>query len=423
MRVWLITVGEPLPTDGANDRLLRTGTLADLLVARGHEVIWWTSTFDHARKRQRFNTNTSIAVNGRFQINLLHSIRYQKNVSLWRLINHYGIARNFWRLARSESQPDIIVCSLPTLELSLAAAKYGAQKRVPVVLDIRDLWPDTFLEIIPSWGRWPVRLALSPLYKVLGSACSGAAAITGITASFVEWGIGYAKRGRTRYDRDFPLGYSETVPTEEAVMKVERFWKERGVSKENCKFIVCFVGTMGRQFDLETVIEAARRLESEGRRFQFILCGSGDNLSFYKHLGEGCENIVFPGWVGAVEIWTLMRMSAVGLAPYRSSGSFMASIPNKPIEYLSAGIPVVSSLKGTLEELLSSRDCGITYANGDADELVNILNDLYDHPERCNALSANAYRLYRERFIAEKVYGEMIDYLEELVGVQRGRGD
>ncbi|GAI08595.1 unnamed protein product, partial [marine sediment metagenome] len=52
MRIWLITIGEPLPSDNNNDRLYRTGILAKLLIQRGHEVVWWTSTFDHVRKIQ-----------------------------------------------------------------------------------------------------------------------------------------------------------------------------------------------------------------------------------------------------------------------------------------------------------------------------------------------------------------------------------
>jgi hypothetical protein len=51
MRVWLITVGgEPLPIDGTNERLRRTGILANTIIKRKHKIIWWTSTFDHVIK-------------------------------------------------------------------------------------------------------------------------------------------------------------------------------------------------------------------------------------------------------------------------------------------------------------------------------------------------------------------------------------
>ena len=55
--------------------------------------------------------------------------------------------------------------------------------------------------------------------------------------------------------------------------------------------------------------------------------------------------MLFPGWVNKPEIWILMRIAQVGLAPYRSTEDFIISIPNKAIEYMSAGLPVISSLK------------------------------------------------------------------------------
>lgn len=407
-----------MPTDGAHVRLLRTGTLASILVARGHEVVWWTSTFDHARKRARFNADTLIDISNRFRINLLHSVPYRKNVSVSRIVNHCGVARKFLRLAGSDPKPDLILCSLPTLELSSAATEYGKERCIPVVLDVRDLWPDLFVESVPVWGQRIVRLLLYPMFAAVRSACSKAAAITGVTPAFVDWGVSYANRPRTHLDRDFPLGYSNKVPSKEAIMEAERFWEKQGVTKSKHEFITCFFGTMGRQFELETAIEGARRLKLQNRPFRFILCGSGENLAFYKRLANGCENVVFPGWVGAAEIWTLMRMSSVGLAPYRSSSNFINNLPNKPIEYLSAGLPIVSSLKGILKDLLSNYDCGVSYENGNGERLASALSCLYDQPERLRTLSENARALYQEKFVAEKVYGEMSDYLEEVAGTK-----
>jgi hypothetical protein len=129
LRIWLITIGEPLPIDGANDRLHRSGMLAILLVSKGHEVVWWTSTFDHARKKQRFNIDTSIEINDCFNIRLLRSVNYKKNMSINRIINHYMLARKFSKLARLESRPDIILCSFPPIELSVVATRYGKERK------------------------------------------------------------------------------------------------------------------------------------------------------------------------------------------------------------------------------------------------------------------------------------------------------
>lgn len=414
MNIWLITVGEPLPTDGTNNRLLRTGILANLLVSKGHKVVWWTSTFDHKNKKERFNKDTTVDINDRYRIKLLHSVSYSNNISIRRVINHWWIAQKFNRLAESEPKPDIILCSLPTLELSLNAAEYGKKRGVPVVLDVRDLWPDIFLELVPVWGQWFLKLLLFPMFKTVNTACNRATAITGITQTFVDWGVNYANRISSNSDTDFPLGYNSETPSTESITEAERFWAKYGIKKDNDEFIACFFGTIGRQFELETVIEAARQIKTVNRSFRFVLCGTGDNFTYYKNLAKDCESIVFPGWVGEAEIWTLMRMSAVGLAPYRNIKNFTMNLPNKPIEYLSAGLPIVSGLSGVLKDLLSTYDCGVTYDSSNVNDLVSVLINLDDHRDRLKVMSKNASTLFKEKYVAENVYKDMINYLESI---------
>ncbi len=151
MKVWLVTVGEPLPVDGDNPRLMRTGILSGLLAAGGHEVLWWTSAFDHVRKRHRCAGDAETAAFG-YRIRMLHGGGYRKNVSVARFLDHRDVARKFRGFAGSEPRPDVILCSLPTVELCVEAVRYGGRERVPVVLDVRDLWPDLIAELAPDGG-------------------------------------------------------------------------------------------------------------------------------------------------------------------------------------------------------------------------------------------------------------------------------
>lgn len=415
MHVWLITVGERLPTDGPDERLFRTGILAKLLVKRGHRVVWWTSSFDHVRKRHRFSTDKYLDINERFRIWFLHSIAYKNNVSLSRALNHYEIARKFKRYAETSPVPDVILCSLPTLELSLAAAEFGKRKKVPVVLDIRDLWPDIFLDVVPKWGRGFAKLALFPAFQMLRRACSKARAIVGITPGFVKWGVRNAGRSQNNLDRDFPFAYVAEPPSEIQLTKASKFWHEHQVKKENGEFTVCYVGSAGRVVKLDPVLEAARILQMGQRRIRFVLCGNHDQ---YKRMAEHCKNILFPGWIGASEIWILMRRASVGLLPYTSRRDFEQSIPNKVIEYISAGLPVLSSVRGDLGRFIEKNNIGMTYYEDTPDTLVNTLCTLYDNPELLKSQSTNAYSLYKAHFVAENVYNDMIDYLEQVGGLK-----
>lgn len=116
MRIWLVTIGEPLPCDGnGGERLYRAGILSAMLAQRGHEVVWWTSTFDHARKQQRFPTDATLRLESGVLLKLLHGCGYTRNVSLRRLIDHAILARKFTRQAEGMPSPDVVLCSLPPL--------------------------------------------------------------------------------------------------------------------------------------------------------------------------------------------------------------------------------------------------------------------------------------------------------------------
>ncbi len=412
--IWIIKTAEPVPTDGADVKLMRAGYLAELLSRQSHNVIWWTSTVNHQNKTQRFTRHTTLKVGDTLTIQFIYAPLYQSSVSLSRLYNQYLTARAFLRLAEEAKRPDVILCSLPTLDLCEAALQYGKKYQVPVIIDVRDLWPDAFMKYAPAPLKPLWHFLLTPLFNKVRRICSGAAAIVGISEHFVDWGIAYAQRQRTELDRCFPFGYSESKPDVRAIEAAEQKWKNLGVKKEPGIFVACFFGYFGWHFELELVIQSAKILGAGSRQFIFVLCGSGDKLEYYQNLARDCPHVILPGWVGAAEIWTLMRKSSVGLAPYKESATFRLNMPNKPIEYMSAGLPVVSSLKGVLSEVLETYQCGRTYQPGDVQGLVAILNDLYDNPLKLKTMSNNAYKLFQEKYTAEKVYNDMAKLIEQV---------
>lgn len=417
MRVWLVTVGEPLPTDGnGGERLHRTGTFAALLARSGHEVVWWTSTFDHVRKQHRFSTDTTVRLDNGILLKLLNGCGYTRNVSIRRLIDHATLARKFERQAEGVSRPDVILCSLPTLDLSVAATRYGKAHDVPVIVDVRDLWPDIFLEVAPHWARPLFNLALAPMWQQARIACRDTFAITGNSPKFVEWGLKFAQRSASEMDRHFPFGYEDSsVISDDAQEHAKQFWSAFGLHEGCPEFTICFFGTFSNQFDLETVIDSALMLEAEGARVRFVLCGTGERLGALKARACGSSSVIFPGWVGRAEIWMLMAISDVGIAPYRNHAGFIGNLPNKPIEYMAGGLPVLSGLQGYLEELLERHQCGLNYAPGNARALCKVIVQLMGDSDLLTTMSTNAHRLYSEEFTASTVYDKMMRYLQDVI--------
>jgi glycosyltransferase involved in cell wall biosynthesis len=112
-------------------------------------------------------------------------------------------------------------------------------------------------------------------------------------------------------------------------------------------------------------------------------------------------------------MYVLMRRSAVGLDPLPERYDFMASINNKAIEYMSSGLPLLSTpRKGVLFDLLSGERCGMSYDAADAVGLAALVCRLVSEPGLQTAMAENSRRVFVERFTAEKVCAEMAEHFE-----------
>ena len=416
LSIWLITIGEPLPIDGRRDRSWRTGLLAEVLAARGHDVLWWTSTVDHFRKQFFVEGEPRVSSRIGVPIQFLRGALYRRNLSLSRLVNHAQIARRFAALARRESPPDIIVCSFPTIELSREAVRYGAAAGVPVILDVRDLWPDIFLDVVPRAAKWLTRLALRALFADTQYALSRCDAVLGVSDAYLEWGLRKAGRSASTSDRTFPLGYRPTAWSQRDASSVDERLRAAGV--ESDLPLVTFAGTFGRTYDLRTVIEAAVQLrESHGQRVHFVLCGAGERDAQWRARATG-RDVTFTGWLPAPELAYLLAKSSLGLAAY--SANAPQGIPNKVIEYLAASLPVLSCLPGECRDLLSSAHCGAYYEAENPAALAAAIRAALADRERLVAMRAAARALFEQRFSSDTVYADMADHLERIAGRSAG---
>lgn len=419
MRVWILTVGEPLPNDTEQNRPWRSALTAGLLAERGHDVTWWVSTWDHFRKKLVQKGGASLQLGPRYRMLFLHGRSYQRNISWQRIANHVQIARHFRQLAPDQPRPDLILCSLPTLELPREAVRYGKSRGVPVVLDIRDLWPDFSEDLLPRWLRPCARPFLAPLRRDLVEACRGAAAIIGNSPMFVDWGVKHAGRAITPDDRFFPHAYSPSVVADAQLAQAAAYWEELGVRADDGLLNVCFLGTINRTaFDFDTVLAAAEPLADKAR---FIICGAGNDRNRLQGLVPRSNHIFFPGWVDEPRLQALLTRSHLGLAPYRDRRNFLENLPNKFIEYLWAGAPPVTCLGGYPRQLLDQHDCAYFYEQEQPRSLTEVIAAAAAAPGQRERRATAARALFETRFKAAEVYGALVDHLEVLASQGGGR--
>ncbi len=416
MRIWLVQRAESTPHDeDGKRRLMRMGMLADLMQTQGHSVVWWTSSFDHVSHKFRFSDSTRKKVNPGYLIHYLKSYGYNKNKSLARFIDERVVGDAFWQDACSDlERPDIILASLPSVELAYRAVCYGQQFNVPVVLDIRDLWPDVFRDFAPTYLRFIVDIFTIPIRNKLRKACSGATAITAITPAFLDWAIKHSGRIAGEFDRYFPMAYPSRSPLPPKSLAYD-FWREFGVSDSNSVLNVLFLGTFTGSFDFSPVFGAADVLGRKNVPVKFIFCGNGAKEIEIKKECLTRENCIFSGWIDTEQIQAILELSDVGLAPYINSPNFIKNVPNKLPEYMSRGLVVASNLsQGEIPLLLSKSGCGFVYS-GDPSILAEKLANLHCNRARLNSMKKASLDVFFAHYQSSKIYGSMVDYFKDVV--------
>lgn len=411
MRVWLVRDMEPLPTDPDDRRLMRAGMLCKALAARGHEVTWFTSTFDHYAKRQRMARSGTLAVSDNYRIELLRAPGYRRNGSPFRMWHNWRFARAFLDFARHSAQrPDVIVADIPTTEAAQAAILVGRRWGVPTLLSIRDLWPDFFGHFLPPAIRPVLRLAILRFERQVAYACGNATAIIGISPRYLEWGLGKGGRERSALDGVVPLGYEPVAAA--SVEPGEAMARLRQLGIDPGKQLVSFVGTWGGTCDLDPVLEAAARLQAQ-EDVQFVLAGDGDHRSRMLERIAGLPNVVAPGWLTATEIGLLLENSALGLLPYRDKAP--QGLPNKIFEYMAYGAFQISTLRGEAEEVLTDLAAGRTVDAGDARAMADAIVESLETMREAGARERIRGE-FNARYSAAAVYADLSERIEGLAG-------
>jgi glycosyltransferase involved in cell wall biosynthesis len=401
LNIWLIQIGEILPLD-EKQRKMRTAFLVDKLVEKGHNVLWWTSAFDHFKKDWIFKKDTEVTLNSGLRLYALKGIGYKKNISLSRFIDHRIIAWKFKKIAPKMPKPDIIIASTPPYDLAYQAVKYAKRNKIPMIVDIRDEWPDIFLNFFPSKLQKIAKLFLFNDFRMIKKTMMEADALISMMNSLLNWGLKYANRKKRETDRVFYIGAKK-------VLNIKNVLNSELQSKLQNKFVISYISAFSNIYNPEILIDCAKKLKNN-KNIIFVLAGDGPLYKYIKEKASNLANVVMLGWLNQNEISSILQYSKIGIVP---TPFLIEAFPNKVFTYLSSGLPIISSLQGELKSIIEKYQIGFYYPPNDVEAFVNCILKLYNNPQLYKKMSENAKRIFDEMFDADKIYEEYANHIEK----------
>jgi glycosyltransferase involved in cell wall biosynthesis len=398
MHIWLTCIGQWL----RDAERSRTFLLAEALRQHGHDVTLWTSAWDHLAGTWRTPDAMPDRLHG-VRIIYLAGCGYRQHVGVRRYADHWLIARRFLRRARAEPRPDVIVAAIPDHLSAAAAARFAAERQIPVIVDLQDKWPDLIFERARSaWSRRLVRTALAGEIARTATTLRRADSVVAIMPAFRQW----AAQTYGRAERDDPIFPLATETAKAPDQPPVPSGSQVRILDPKARLRIAFVGTFNRTQHPASLLDAIDIIAEEGfdgaRKPEFVIAGDGAGAEDVARRSAAHANVAYLGWLSPAEIDALLARSDIGVVVTR----FPTEIFNhKLFSYLSHGLAIVSTASGDLATLIDSEGIGANVAAGDPRALAEALRRLIASEDRLQAMRRNARRLFAERFDQKLIYG------------------
>jgi glycosyltransferase involved in cell wall biosynthesis len=312
----------------------------------------------------------------------LYTTPYRKND--WRrYVNMLSFMISFTGAMLFAPRPDVIIGSSPHLLAGLGAWLASVRHRVPFLFEVRDMWPDMLIQL-----GLTNPLVIKPLLwieRFLYNRATYVIALSdGIAERIIRKGIPAEK---------VTVIPNSLLPAED-LDEAKRQAKRRELGWDD-RVVAAWAGAHNPMNGLDVVVEAARLLVDEPS-IHIVFIGDGSLKQDLIEQAKGLPNVTFYDPLPKSEIGEFLRAADIGLIHSRRFEAFTGTRPNKLFEYMSAGLPMVSTVPGEAWRLIAEANAGIPAEWENPASLANALRELAHDPERRKLLGRNGHAHVRE---------------------------
>ena len=304
-------------------------------------------------------------------------------------------------------KPDAVIATSPQFFCGWAGVLVAKLRRVPLVLEIRDIWPESIVTVGAMKKGIAIRV-LEWLEKRMYRAADRIVTVgEGYRQQLIERGVEPERIAVIPNGADLKA----FVPGQKSERVQERYYLP-----ENA-FTIAFVGTIGMASGLDCVIEAAEKC-SEGsvaRPVRFMLVGDGAERARLEEdvRRKRLSNVIFTGLVNKDEVRDILRSADACLVHLRRAELFATVLPSKLFEAFAMQRPVILGLEGEARRLLDEADAGIAIAPEDSAALTSAIGLLADDPDLGRRLGENGRRFVRGKYNRDQLASEFRDLLDD----------
>lgn len=295
-----------------------------------------------------------------------------------RIINYLSYLFSASIAALFDTKPDVVIATSPQFFCGWAGVIFSRLRRVPLILEIRDIWPDSIIAVeamrnkrILHFIRWLEKKIYAAAHHIVTVGESYKQKL-------------YEKGVRVKDVSVVPNGVDPKVfhPQQSDDDIRQRYHLDR-------QFICSYVGTIGMACGLDIVLRAAKRLINKNPdRIKFLLVGDGaiKNELEKRAAFEKLHNVIFTGKQDKQMVPRFLSISDACLVHLKKADLFKTVLPSKIFEAAAMARPIILGVEGFAADLLKQANAGISIEPENDEQLVAAVEMLYRNPNLRHSL-------------------------------------
>jgi colanic acid biosynthesis glycosyl transferase WcaI len=307
-------------------------------------------------------------------------------------------------------RPDVVIASSPQLLVGLSGWWIAFSRQLPLVFEVRDLWPESLTAVGVGNENSLLHHALAAVARFLYERSDR---IVVVSPAFKDhlvqrWRVPAEKIAIVENGVETDL----FAPSPAAANKELR--QELGADG---KFLVCYIGTMGMAHGLETLLDAAAQLQGQNSLAHFLLIGEGAEKVRIKAIAQsrGLANVRVLDQQPREKISAFISAADACLVLLKKTDVFKTVIPTKMLEFMSCARPVILGVDGQARQILEEAEAGIVIEPENSPALVAAVNQLSANPALGLTLGQKGRNYILRHFSRDHTAAKYIDVLQTIV--------
>lgn len=304
---------------------------------------------------------------------------------------------------------DVILVTSPPLFAAISAVVLSWFKRLPIVMEIRDLWPESAIDTGILTNRFLINLS----YRFEKYIYKRARLISVLTPAFrdlliVDKGIPAEKIVLIPNAADFHI--SEKIMAD---FDVNIFRREHDLAG---KFVILYIGAHGVANHLIQIVEAAEILRDTQALFLLIGDGMQKEMLMQEAVKRDLGNVRFLDTVDKNEVFKYILASDMGTSVLKKTETFKTVYSNKTFDYFSCKKPVLMVIDGISRKLVEDACAGVFVEPENPEDFAEKIRFYRQNPDLLRVQGENGYRYAKTHFdrqvLAEKYMGHLKAYVK-----------